>query len=154
MPLDVRICLKRDFLLSISTGSVTFDDILAGMDDYLNDCNYRPGRPELIDLSGVTETDLNFKLMSSLVREVNDQVPGIKLTTKTVVCAPPGTLFGLARMYETLAELAGGIEVFTYDTEAAALEKMGLPYSTFEALCAAEEFKPVSRQKEQPSRTG
>ncbi|UWQ96177.1 hypothetical protein K3728_02725 [Rhodobacteraceae bacterium M385] len=151
MPIEFCTCLKRDFLLAKWTGKVSFDDILAGMDAYVHDQHYRPGRPELIDLSGVTETDLNFKLISSLLREVNNQISGIKVTTKTVVYSPLDTLFGLARMYETLAELAGGIEVLTFDNEEDALTKMGLPYPTFDALRAAEKFEPASRRNDEPS---
>lgn len=154
MPIEFCTCLEHDFLLAKWIGKVSFDDILAGMDAYVNDDHYRPGRPELIDLSGVTETDLNFKLISSLLREVNTQVSGIKVTTKTVVYAPLDTLFGLARMYETLAELAGGIEVFTFDEEEGALAKMGLPYPTFNALRAAEVFEPASRRNKETSQTG
>lgn len=153
MPIEFSTCLERDFLYAQWTGKVTFDDILSGMDAYVNDLHYIPGRPELIDLSGVTETDLNFKLISSLLREVNNQATGIKVTTKTIVYAPLDTLFGLARMYETLAELAGGIEVSTFDEEGAALAALELAYPTFDALCAAEKFEPASRRNEAPAHT-
>ena len=111
-------------------------------DRYLSDVNYRPGRTELIDLSRVTQADAGFRSIWSALNTVNGQLPGATIGTRTVFIAPGDVVFGLARIYQTLAENAGGIRVEIFRGEAEALAALGLPFDTVADLLAQGAFLP------------
>ncbi|QXT39639.1 hypothetical protein [Gymnodinialimonas ceratoperidinii] len=144
MPIKFSTCLERNFLFAQWSGVVTFEQILEVFDAYRNDVHYVPGRAEFVDLSEVDDLDVNFRLMQSLLREVNNQAPGVQVKTHTVIYAPNDVIFGLARMYETLAELAEGIEVYAFTDESEALAHAGLPYDTIAEMQASERFAPAT----------
>ncbi len=109
---------------------------------YLGDVHYRPGRRELIDHSEITDFDINFSLVQSILRQVNDQAPGIVVNTHTVLYSPKETIFGIGRMYQTLAEIAGGITVEVYQSEREALDALNLPHESIAHLLEVETFLP------------
>jgi hypothetical protein len=148
MPIEFSTCLERDFLFARWSGVITFEQILEVFESYKNDVHYVPGRTEFVDLSAVEDLDINYRLMQTLLREVNNQAPGIQVKTRTVIFAPDDIIFGLARMYETLAELAEGIEVFAFTAESEALAHAGLPYETIAEMQAAETFAPARLRDE------
>lgn len=140
MPINYVISLNLDLVYARWEGHVDFDQFVGNFQRYLKDDNYRAGRPELLDLSGITEMDINFSLVRTILRQVNDQSPEAKVQTLTVIYAPGETVFGMGRMYQTLAEMAGGIRVELFTQERPCLEALGLPYETFADLLNAGEF--------------
>lgn len=142
MPIEYAISPERDLLYARWYGEVDFDQFQASFGQYLDDANYRPGRPELIDHSEVTGIDINFGLVKSILRQVNAQMPGQIVTTRTVVYSPNDTVYGLGRMYQILSELADGIRVEVFQDEAEALAALKLPYGTIAELLSAETFLP------------
>ena len=143
-PIEFATSLELDIVYARWHGGVDFEQILQNFARYIGDAYYRPGRPELIDLAAVTESDLNFNLARSLLRQVNEQAPGTVVETHTVLYSPNETMFGLGRMYQTLADIAGGIRVEVHSTEGEALSALGLPYTTIAELRAKGVFHPAT----------
>ncbi len=148
MPIEFSTCLERDLLYARWWGYVDFDQFQANFDAYLNDKYYVPGRPELIDHSGITELDINFDIMRTLLRTVNEQSPSIIVDTHTVIYSPNDTVFGVGRMYQLLSELAHGIRVEIFRTEEEALAALELldTYKSFADLLEDNDFKPACRR--------
>lgn len=154
MPIVYSTCLERNFLFMRLSGYIDFGQILAGRRAYPQDCHYCPGRPELIDVSATSELDVNFGLVKSILREVNNLVPGMRLKTPTVIYSPNETVYGLGRMYQTLADLAGGIEMHVFMEEQEALAKLDLEYSSIEEMMAAETLHPYQPRSGDRLKTG
>ncbi len=94
--------------------------------------DYRPGLPELVDLSGVTETDMDFHGMRRISHEVGSQ--GISAIRKKMIAvyAPQDTLFGMARMFATLTELhQGNVRAAAFRTEVDSLAWLGRTETRF-----------------------
>ncbi len=142
MPIEFSTSLELDLLFARWHGRVDFEQFEQNFVRYLGDAHYRPGRPELIDHSGITEMDINLNYVKSILRQVNEQAPGTLVKTRTVLYSPNETVYGIGRMYQTLADMADGIQVEVYQTEREALDALELPHSSIEQLLAAETFLP------------
>ena len=146
MPIEFSTCLERDLVYARWHGAIDYPQFVQNFADYVSDAHYRPGRPELLDHSGITSFDINFNLVRSILRKVNDQSPAAKVTTHTVIYSPNETVFGMGRMYQILADLAEGIKVEVFQTEREALDALGLPYASIAELLDAELFLPATRR--------
>jgi hypothetical protein len=142
MPIEFWTSLERDLVLAKWFGAVTVRDFREAFSRYLMDANYRPGRTELSDFTNVTDFDADFPSIWAALNMVNNQVPGQKVRTRTLFVAPGDLMFGLTRIYQTLAENADGISVEIYRTERDALAVLGLPFATLDDLCQAGGFLP------------
>ncbi|MBF9044935.1 hypothetical protein HKCCE4037_16445 [Rhodobacterales bacterium HKCCE4037] len=142
MPIEYCTSLELDLLYARWFGRVDFEQFELNFARYLNDAHYRAGRPELIDHSGIVHFDINFSLVQSILRQVNAQVPEILVETHTVLYSPNETIFGIGRMYQSLAEIAGGIRVEIFQTEREALDALQLPHESIAHLLEAETFHP------------
>ena len=129
MPIEYRTSLDLDLVYARWWGAVDLDQIRVNFVTYLADRNYRPGRRELIDLSGVTSLDLDFERIRLILRDVNDQSPGQPVRTRTVLWAPQDEAYATGRMYQQLADYAGGISVAVYRDEPEALAVFDLPHA-------------------------
>ena len=142
MPIEFFTSLERDLVYARWWGSIDSQTRYDNFSRYLSDVHYKPGRDELIDVSGVTETDWDYSRAAALLRRVNAQKPGTLVQTRTVVWAPDDLTYGCARMLQTLAEMASGISVEIYRSETCALGAYDLPYSTIQMLLEEEIFLP------------
>lgn len=140
MPIEYSISLDLDIQVARWWGKVDISEYRTMFAAYLQDRNYRLGRPELCDLSGVTELDADFARIWSVLTMVNEQANGAPVSTHCVIFAPHDTIFGLGRMYQSLAENAGGVQVQVVRTEAEALAAMGLPGESIADLAAHGTF--------------
>lgn len=143
MPIEFSTCLERDLVYARWHGRVDFDQFEQNFVQYVSDTHYRPGRPELIDHSEITDFDIDSNLVRSILRQVNEQSPTIIVKTHTVIYSPNETIFGLGRMYQILAELADGIRVEVFQNECDALAALGLEHDSIAELLSAETFRPA-----------
>ena len=110
-PSEFWTSLRLDLLLTRCWGPVRMDDFRQTLAKLQVDENYRPGRTELTDLTEARHVDANFGNLWSVLNAVNNQIPGQPVRTRTVLIAPDDVMFGVGRMYQTLAQNSGGIEV-------------------------------------------
>lgn len=153
MPIRFWTSLVRDLVVTKWWGEVTLDEFRVTFGLYLNDANYRPGRTELTDFTGVTAFDADFQSIWSALNMVNDQVPGRKVRTRTLLVAPGDMIFAHTRVYQTLAENAGGISVEIYRSEADALAALDLDFATLDDLMGAGGFLPHTPATRQSKRS-
>lgn len=134
--------LDLDLVYARCWGVIDFDQFRSTFATYLADRHYRAGRSELVDLSGVTQVDLDFHRVQVILRQVNEQVPGVVLNTRTVIWAPEDETYAIGRMYQQLADYAGGISVQIFRRESAALAAHDLPFSSMAELLRNNQFLP------------
>ena len=140
MPIFFKTCLERDILYSKWQGRVTVPEYVEVFNAYTQGLHYKPGRPELIDTSEMIDFDVDFHKMRRLLRIVNSQSALHGIQTNTVVFCPNDFVYGLAHMYQQLAELDVSIKVELYEKEADALAALTLPYATIEEFQREETF--------------
>ena len=140
MPIEYTFSHKFDVVYARHYGLITLDQLMANFATYLSDPDYKPGRPELIDLSDGVHAELGVADAARLLSKVNAQGGGVPVQTLTSVWAPTDRAFGMARMYAALAAVADGIEVHVTRAERTALFQLGLPHATVAELLSSGEF--------------
>jgi hypothetical protein len=145
MPIEFWTSADRDLVVCKWWGPISLSDFRVTFAKYLSDANYRPGRPELIDFTGVTSADVGFKSIWSALTTVNNQVPGKKVRTRTILIAPGDLVYGLSRMYQTLSQNTDGIRVEVYRTQREGIAALDLPFETIDALLDAGGFCPYTK---------
>jgi hypothetical protein len=139
MPIEFWTSVDRDLVVCKWWGPISLSDFRVTFAKYLSDANYRPGRPELIDFTGVTSADVGFKSIWSALTTVNNQVPGKKVRTRTILIAPGDLVYGLSRMYQTLSQNTDGIRVEVYRTQ----RERHSPHSTFHSKPSTHSSMPA-----------
>ena len=142
MPIEYRTSLELDRVYARWWGEIDIEQFRQNFATYLADRNYRAGRLELIDLSQVTHVDLDFQRVQVMLRQVNEQMPGTRLHTKSVVWAPEDETYATGRMYQQLADYAGGVAVDIFRRETSALNACGLPFKSIRELLNNGNFVP------------
>lgn len=142
MPIDYAISIDLNVAIARWTGAVVIEEYREMFAAYVQDPNYTPGRPKICDFSGMTTLDADFARIWSVLTMANShEVPGAP-TTVCVTYAPDETNYGLARMYQSLAENAGGIQVAVYRHEAGVLGHLKLPGQRISELHQHGTFLP------------
>ena len=142
MPIEFWTSLELDLLLTRCWGAIRMDDFRQTLARLQTDAHYRPGRTELTDLSEACHIDASFGSLWSVLNAVNNQIPGQRVRTRTVLIAPDDVMFGVGRMYQTLAQNSGGIEVEIHRSEGDALKALGFEVSSIQALREIGDFRP------------
>lgn len=144
MPIEFQTSLDHDLVVTRWWGVVSMDEWRDCFARYVGDAHYRPGRTELIDFAGVASIDATFHSIWSALDTVNRQVPGLKVRTRTLMITPGEVVYGLARMYQTLAENADGIKVELYRQESEALAALCLDFDSIDELLEKGGFLPYT----------
>ncbi|THH36196.1 hypothetical protein E4Z66_14195 [Aliishimia ponticola] len=145
MPIEFFTSLDLDLVFARWWGVVDDSAVRVNFMNYLGDPNYRPGRPELIDLSQIKRFDIDFAATRGLIQTVNRQVPGEIVHTPTIVWAPSDGSYGMARMFQQLAEITDGIVVKIFRDERAALDAAGQSHESIADLLARGNFLEGAR---------
>ena len=103
MPISIQATAARGWLVTRATGRVTFAEIVAHLDE--EERARAADEPELFDATGAT-TDVTAEQVRALVRRADVMLRrgGVG---PTAIVADDDVFFGMARMYELLAELDG-----------------------------------------------
>lgn len=141
MPIEYAISHDLDLCYARHVGKITLDDYLENWATYVADPDYRAGRPEILDLSRALLVDLGLEHARRLLSEVNAQGGGTPVRTVTSVWAPSDLAFGISRMYESLASMVDGIEVFVTRSEREALDRLGLTHGSIAELLSTGGFQ-------------
>jgi hypothetical protein len=142
VPIVFWTSLELDLLLTRCWGPIAMDDFRQALSRLKSDRHYKPGRTELTDLTGAHQVDANFGNLWSVLNDVNNQVPGTTVRTRTVLILPDEAMYGVGRMYQSLAENSDGIEVEIHRSADAALAALGLSFCTIDELFERNSFLP------------
>ena len=105
---------------------------------YLEDPDYRVGRPELIDLRGAEALDIDLGNLTMLLNKANSQKFNGAPGTMTSVLATEDMAFGLSRQYQGLSESRNGIRVSVSRDEGEALAALGLDAPSIKDFLASQ----------------
>ncbi len=143
MPIDFSISKDLNVAVARWSGDVQLSEFRKGFAAYLEDADYVLGRPEVCDFSNMTTLDADFKKIWSILTMVNNQAGGAPVNTQSVIYAPDDVMFGLARMYQSVAEGTDGIRVSVFRDQAEALAHLNLPGDTIDGLFDVSVFRSV-----------
>lgn len=117
------------------TGSQTADMAVNELRNMRQLPNYTVGLPELADLSGITDYNLDYTGMRRLAREANVEGASTGLIKKIAIFAPQDALYGMARMFSTLSEMEpGNAQGAAFQTQEEALKWLGRSETRFEEI--------------------
>ena len=137
MPVSYTILDQHGLVLVTYEGPLRIEETLEIFERYTCDPGYRPGQKQLVDLSRVTTIETDFpRLMAMQARKADTFLNGAEQTL-LVYLAPPGPGQRLARQIIRSWEPFQGIVVRIVETEAEALEILGLPESRIRDLYPA-----------------
>ncbi|MEM9756367.1 MAG: hypothetical protein AAF914_10255 [Pseudomonadota bacterium] len=146
MPIEFATCLEQDLLYARWTGVVTLEEFFENFELYRDDVHYRPGRSELLDATELKDFAVTSNQMRAAVEAINTLGKAAEFRTKSVVLCADDSIFAIGRMYQQLADLAGGVEVSLHTDEASALAALGLRYRSLPDMFAAETFRTAERR--------
>jgi hypothetical protein len=144
LPINCLISTELNLAYARWSGCVDLDEFREMFAAYLEDKNYLLGRPELCDFSEFTDMDVNFRQIWSALSMVNVPEKLSVCKTQCIIYAPGDTAFGLARMYKSLAEYEGGVQVTVCREETEALTALNLVDSTIEEMRRRGNFQQLS----------
>ncbi len=99
-----KIIKNKRLLIYKPEGVLTDTGIMDYINRVLQDADFKAGLLEFIDLSSVTEWQLTHSEVEKITFFDNVDMSPIKKIAKTGIYAPTDIAFGMARMYQTLAE--------------------------------------------------
>ncbi|MBP0481743.1 hypothetical protein [Sagittula salina] len=145
MPIARYYAPDGAYAICVYTGIIDRATIRDHLVDHVADPLHRATMPEISDLRNIEDLQLDFGSMRGVVREKND---AYRVQKTISVFAPGDVAFGVARIYQSLAEADGGIQVSVFRTEAETLA-----FHDFAAESIAELLKGcVAREvREQPT---
>lgn len=138
MPIRYWIFKQADITYARWSGLIDAAEMRRNFLAYLNDPDYRPGRPELIDLRTAMSGEIDLGNLTMLLNKANSQNFGAGSGTLTSVLAPEDMAFGLSRQYQGLASSRGGIRVSVNRHEAGALAVLGIDKLTIDEFLAEQ----------------
>lgn len=101
--------------------------------------DYTPSMTELTELSDVTDTDLDFKSILSHAWRMANHYNGTARRTHHYIVAATDLGFGMARMYEAVAETdLPNMTLLVFRSEREALQSMGREETSITALLGAQ----------------
>ncbi|MBJ6370258.1 hypothetical protein [Sedimentitalea arenosa] len=127
----------RQLLFLRLEGHITQRDIFRYFSKLENDRTWDHGCRELIDFSNLTNLDLSYQEMRTIRLREKSYYESLDNPVLCVIHAPEDTGFGMARMYQQLAEINDDLVVEIVSTEAEALARLDIPETSFDALLTA-----------------
>lgn len=134
MPLRHWILRDQSLALIEYHGVLTASEVIADFAAYRRNALFRPGLPELADLSRLTDVDLDYSQMRRLVSHVNRTYSASKTRTLISFFAPEDVPFGMARMFEMVADGQSGVRAQVHRSEADALAYLGRRETSLAAI--------------------
>ena len=100
MPARVEVDVKNRIVYSAFEGKISDSDLLAHGNVIKNHPDFNPEFSEIVDFSEVTELRVTVGFINSMAKSGSLYSPG----SKHAVIAPHDLSFGIARMYQMLAQ--------------------------------------------------
>lgn len=107
MPVEASIITSLGLVHMVCSAQVTMDEIRTHSQNCYARPDYRPGMPEIVDLSQVTDTTFGFDDLLVYVKELqhNQTIKGV--STTVCIVAPDGIPEMMAQMFASLAATNG-----------------------------------------------
>lgn len=134
MPYDYRILPEEQVVVVRFYGTFTASAGIEWTRDYFADPDFCPEQRHLVDWEHVSTFDADYASVSALVR--NSQ-PGYSVVPKGLLCvmhAPQDLNFGMARMYQQVADTVLPLQIEVTRSETEAVERAGIPDKTLEGV--------------------
>ena len=132
MPAGFRIFPRHNLIITTFRDIVTTDEYVQLYRELTSSPDFAVELVELADFTEVTELALEAHEIRGLASRVGERYRDRQVVT-AMICGSDAT-FGLARMYQAFAELAGGETVQVFRDRAPALDWLGLSDVPPEAL--------------------
>ncbi|WP_136442291.1 hypothetical protein [Pacificoceanicola onchidii] len=125
---DPKIILVR------KTGAMTAKAVLEALEAHRNSPHAEHSNTKLIDLSQVDSFEMDFSAVNRISSDLTRYYISRNMTI--ILYAPTQVSFGMARMYQSVAEARFDMMAEIYDVESEALARIGAPDATIDALIA------------------
>ena len=136
MPISYKILPDKKITYVHYTGVIDADDVVRAAKTNAAQPNFAPGMIELIDLREILEFDMSYRTMSNMIYRLGKLHTLHGPPAQELLLAENDVAFGMARMFESIVELAGGPNVHIARSEAEALLRLGRPERSISELLA------------------
>ena len=134
MPISFRILPGRGLVYVRYAGHISFSETAQAFGEYMRHPDMRLGQQQLIDLSLVTDWVRDFGALLKLQAQKADAFLGAGHEVLFVYLAPSDRTQPMARMVLRSWEDVPGVIPLIAETEADALEVLGQPERTIDAM--------------------
>jgi hypothetical protein len=100
MPASVKVDVKKRIVYSSFEGMISDSDLVSHRDVLKHHPDFNPEFSEIVDFSNVTELKVTVGFINSMAKSSSLY----KASSRHAVVAPHDLTFGIARMYQMLAE--------------------------------------------------
>jgi len=104
MPVSYQILREPDAVIAYYEGQVELLEVANMWRDYQQDNDFRLERPQIVDLKKVTGTNSGFAEIFSMFSLFANQYEAANARLRVAVVTGNDVSFGLARIFENLAE--------------------------------------------------
>ncbi len=120
MPISYKILPGQMLTYVQYTGVVDADHVVQAAKAHATDSNFAPGATEFIDLREIVEFDMSYRTMSNMIYRLGKLHDAHGPPALELLLADNDVAFGMARMFESIVDLAGGPPVHVVRSEAEA----------------------------------
>ena len=134
MPYDYRVFPEQNFVLTRFHGTYKASEGVDWVRDYFANADFAPDRVQIFDWQHIAEFDATYASVAGMVRTISGDYARVSEGTLCVMHAPQDVSFGMARMYQQVADdvLPTQIEVARSEEEAFGIA--GLDAQSFEEI--------------------
>jgi hypothetical protein len=114
MSITYKIDGRRRIVFTAMNGSLSFQQLVAHAVALQSDPRFHASFSELLDVRGVTESDLSFREMVELAQTIDPFSPA----ARRAIVAGSELMYGTSRMYQSIRDHESNIQVFRSMEEA------------------------------------
>ncbi|MEM9061405.1 MAG: hypothetical protein AAGD13_13160 [Pseudomonadota bacterium] len=125
MPAHCKVHADPGLLVTTLAGRVTVAEFREVYIDLRASPGFSPLFPEIMDFRLATSFEFDHTEMARLAKRVTGQNPDLEM--RTAILTAPGVSYGMARVYQSYAQLGNVETVLLFDDPEEALAWIGFP---------------------------
>ena len=133
LSIDYQIHPAHNLVLARFRGEVSTEDHIVAFLEYTRNPGFKAHQHALVDLSECTLEESYFKDMQRLAYRLKTYYAVRAPSSRTSVYAPGDVVFGMSRMYQSIAEGTSPWEMGVFRTKVDSLEFLGIAPGSCEA---------------------
>lgn len=141
MPISYKVLPNHGFVYVRYDGVANVRETLACFGRYMRDPDCHPGQSQLVDLSRITSYESDFAELLKLQAHKADVFTGDGAQTLLVYLAPTPESRALCNIIEESWKPFAGVVIRIVNSEAAALDVLGLRSTSIDILLEAEDAR-------------